>query len=168
MLKKLFLYFAIMTGSLFFFLIFVLVFLNAIEISCTRQVDETFTCNTKTLLLGRFPILERETTQIVDVDIFDDGCSDGCSYRAEFITSNGAQVPVNEVYTDYDPVSTQVNELKSHIGSGNASFEYTIEPIWWILYLLGGLFLMEVVILTLTMGAGVVREYIANRDQSPE
>lgn len=168
MLKKLFLYFAIMMGSLFFFLIFVLVFLNATEIRCTRQADETFTCNTQTLLLGRFPIFEREITRIVDVDIFDDGCSDGCSYRAEFITSDGGQVPVNEVYTDYNPVSIQVKELKSRIGSGNASFEYTIEPIWWVMYLLGGLFVMEAVILTLTMGAGAVREYLASRDQLPQ
>ena len=148
-------------------LIFVLVFLNGTEIACSRQADETFTCNTKALLLGRFPMFEREITQIVDVDIFDNGCSDGCSYRAEFITSDGGQVPVNEVYTDYDPVSTQVNDLKSRIGSGNASFEYKIEPIWWVMYLLGGLFLMEAVILTSTMGAGVVREYIASRDQLP-
>ena len=167
MLRKLFLYFAIMTGSLLFFLIFVLVFLNGTEIRCIRQADETFTCNTKTLLLGRFLMFEREITQIVDVDIFDDGCSDGCSYRAEFITSDGGQVPVNEVYTDYHPVSTRVKELKSRLTSAEASFEYKIEPIWWVLYLLGGLFLMEAVILTLTMGAGAVREYIASRDQLP-
>jgi hypothetical protein len=104
----------------------------------------------------------------VDVDIFDDGCSDGCSYRAEFITSNGKQIPVNEVYTDYNPVSKRVNDLKSQMNSGESSFEYKIEPLWWLVYLLGGLFLMEVVILTLTIGAGAVREYFANRDKLPQ
>jgi hypothetical protein len=167
MLKKIFLYFAILFGSLFFFLIFVLVFLNGTEIACSRQADQTFTCNTKTLLLNKFPMFEREIKQIVDVNIFDDGCSDGCSYRAEFITSDGKQIPVNEVYTDYKPVSIRVNELKDRMNSGDSSFEYKIEPLWWVLFLLGGLFLMEAVILTLTMGVSAVREYIASRDQLP-
>lgn len=168
MLKRLFLYFAIMSGSLFFFLIFVLVFLNGTEIACNRQGDGTFTCNTKTLLLGKYPVFGREITQIVGVDIFDDGCSDGCAYRAEFLTSDGGRVAVNEVYTDYNPVSKRVNDLKSRMTSGDSSFEYKIEPLWWVLYLVGGLFLMEAVILTLTMGAGAIREYIASRDQLPQ
>jgi hypothetical protein len=168
MLKRLLLYFAIMFGSLIFFLIFVLVFLNSTEIACSRQADGTFSCNTKTLLLDKFPMFEREIPQVVDVDIFDDGCSDGCSYRAEFITSDGGRVAVNEVYTDYNPVSKRVNELKSRINSGESSFEYKIEPLWWVLFLLGGLFLMEAVILTSTMGVGAVREYLANRDKLPQ
>ena len=164
MWKKLIIFFAILASSACFFLIFVLIFLNSTEIGCNRQADGSFTCTTRTLLLGKFPLFGREITQIVDVDIFDDGCSDGCGYRAEFITSDGRQVPVNEVYTDYNPVSSRVNDLKRRMNSGESSFEYTIEPLWWVLYLLGGLFLMEAIILTLTMGAGAVREYLANRD----
>ena len=164
MWKKLAIYFAILASSACFFLIFVLIFLNSTEIGCSRQIDGTFTCNTKTLLFGQYPMFGREITQIVDVDIFDDGCSDGCSYRAEFITSDGRQVPVNEVYTDYNPVVKRVDDLKSQMNSGESSFAYTIEPFWWVLYLLGGLFLIEAIILTLTMGAGAVREYLANRD----
>ena len=167
MLKRLFLYFALLFGSLLFFLLFVLIFLNSTEIACSRQADASFTCHTQTLVLDRFPMFQREITQIVDVDLFDDGCSDGCSYRAEFITSDGGHVAVNEVYTDYKPVSKRVNDLKSRMSSGEASFEYKIEPLWWVLYLLGGLFLMEVVILTATMGIGAVRDYMANRDKLP-
>lgn len=165
MLKKLLTYFAILTSSACFFLIFVLIFLNATEISCNRQADRTFTCHTQTLLLGKFPIFGRDVTQIVDVDIFDDGCSDGCAYRPEFLISDGRRVAVNEVYTDYNPVSKRVNDLKSRMNSGESSFEYRIEPPWWVLLLLGGLFLMEVVILTLTMGVRAVRDYMANRDK---
>jgi hypothetical protein len=153
---------------LFFFLIFVLVFLNGTEVACRKQADGTFTCNTKTLLLNKFPMFEREIIRVVDVDIFDDGCSDGCAYRAEFITLDGGQVPVHEVYTDHKPVSDRVNELKNLMNSGDSSFEYKIEPLWWVLFLLGGLFLMEAVILTLTMGVGTVREYMANRDKLPD
>ena len=168
MLKKLFVYFAILLGSASFFLIFVLIFLNATEISCSRQSDQTFTCHTQTLLLGKFPIFSRDVTRVVDVDIFDDGCSDGCSYRAEFITQDGGHVAVNEVYTDRNPVSKRVNELKSLMASGEPDFEYKIEPIWWVLYLVGGLFLLEVVILTLTTGIGILRQFLANRDKLPE
>ena len=164
MWRKLFIYFAILASSVCFFLMFVLIFLNSTEIGCSRQADGTFTCNAKTLLLGQYPMFGREITQIVDVDIFDDGCSDGCGYRAEFIISDGRQVPVNEVYTDSNPVVKRVNDLKSRMNSGESSFEYRIEPLWWVLYLLCGLFLMEAVILTLTMGRGAIREYLANRD----
>jgi hypothetical protein len=165
MWKKLFIYFAVLASSAFFFLIFVLIFLNSTEIGCNMRADRSFTCTTKTLLFGKFPMFGREIDQIVDVDIFDDGCSDGCGYRAEFITSDGKQVPVNEVYTDYNLVVKRVNDLKSRMNSGESSFEYRIEPLWWVLYLLCGLFLMEAVILTLTMGRGAVREYLANRDR---
>ena len=116
-------------------------------------------------MLGRFPAFGKEVTDIVDVDIFDDGCFEGCSYRAEFITSNGGRVAVNEVYTDYNPVSKRVNDLKSLIKSGQPSFEYNIEPLWWVAYLLGGLFLIEALVLTMTMGVRAVRGYLANRDR---
>lgn len=168
MLKRLLLYFAILSGSLCFALIFALVFLNGTEIACHKQADGTFTCNTKTLLLGRFPIFGREITDVVDVGIFDDGCVDGCSYRAEFITADGQQVPINEVYTDRGPVSRRVNDLKELMDSGDSSFEYKIQPLWWVAFLVGGLFLMEAVIVTLTMGVGAVREYFANRDKIPQ
>ena len=164
MWKKLFTYFAILASSACFFLVFVLIFLNSTEIGCSRQPDGTFICTTRTLLLGKIPMFGREITKIVDVDIFDDGCSDGCSYRAEFITSEGMQVPVNEVYTDYNPVATRVNDLKRRMNSGESSFEYNIKPPWWVLFLLGGLFLMEAIILMLTVGRSAVREYLANRD----
>jgi hypothetical protein len=164
MWKKLIIYFAILASSACFFVIFVLIFLNSTEIGCSRQLDGTFTCTTKTLLFGKFPMFGRETSQVVDVNIFDDGCSDGCSYRAEFITSDGRQVPVNEVYTDHSIVVKRVNDLKNRLNSGESGFQYRIEPSWWVLYLLCGLFLVEAVIVTLTLGSGAVREYLANRD----
>ena len=164
MWKKLIIYLAILTSSACFFLVFVLIFSNGTQIACSRQGDGTFTCSTKTLLLGKFPTFGREVSQIADVDIFDDGCSDGCGYRAEFITSDGRRVPVNEVYTDHNPVVKRVNDLKRQMNSGQSSFVYEIEPLWWVLYLVGGLFLMEAIIITLTLGVGAVREYVAKRD----
>jgi hypothetical protein len=164
MWKKLIIYFATLGSSACFFVIFVLIFMNSTEIGCSKQLNGMFTCTTRTLLFGKLTTSGRETTQIVDVNIFDDGCSDGCSYRAEFITSDERRIPVNEVYTDYNPVAKRVEDLKRQMNSGEASFEYIIEPSWWVLYLLGGLFLMEAVIVTLTIGVGAVREYLMKRD----
>jgi hypothetical protein len=163
--KKLLIYLAAMFGSVVFLLVFVLVFVNSTDIACQRQADQTYTCQRQTLLLGRFPTFKRETTQIVDVDIFDDGCSDGCGYRAEFILSSGDQVAVNEVYTDYSPVSIQTMEMKRLLHSGQSSFEYNIKPAWWVLYLLGGLFVMDILILTLTLGLGALREIFVYRTE---
>lgn len=168
MLKRLLLYFALLSGSLCFAAIFALIFLNGTQIACNRQSNRTFTCNTKTLVLGRFPMFERETTDIVDVGIFDDGCVDGCSYRAEFITADGQQVAVNEVYTNRGPVNKRVNDLQDLMNSGKSSFEYEVKPLWWVAFLIGGLFLMEFLILTSTMGVGAIREYFASRDKLPQ
>lgn len=167
MLKKLFIYFAALAGSVLFFLIFVLVFVNSTEITCVQQPDQTYTCQRQTYLLGEFPTFNKEITHIVDATLVDDGCSDGCSYRTEFITSDGRQVPLNEVYTDRNPVSIQTNDLKSLLHSGQDRFDYEVPPLWWVLYLLIGLFLMDIVILTLTLGLGAVKDYFAQRDQLP-
>ena len=165
MLARFLTFLAILFGSACFFLLFALIFLNATVIACTRQADDTYTCNLQTLVLGRFPAFGREVADIVDVDIFDDGCFEGCSYRAEIITSAGGRVAVTEVYTDYNPVQKRVTELKSLLNGGQSSFEYNIEPLWWVAYLLGGLFLIEALVLTVTMGAGALRGYLANRDR---
>lgn len=167
MLKKLFIYFAALAGSVLFFLIFVLVFVNSTEITCVQQPDQTYTCQRQTYLLGEFPTFNKEITHIVDATLVDDGCSDGCSYRTEFITSDGRQVPLNEVYTDRNPVSIQTNDLKSLLHSGQDRFDYEVPPLWWVLYLLIGLFLMDIIILTLTLGLGAVKDYFAQRDQLP-
>ena len=167
MLKKLFIYFAALAGSVLFFLIFVLVFVNSTEITCVQQPDQTYTCQRQTYLLVKLPSFHKEIAHIVDATVVDDGCSEGCAYRTEFITSDGSQVALNEVYTDYSPVSIQTNEIKSLLHGGRASFEYNIQPPWWVLFLIVGLFLMDIVILTLTLGLGAVKDYFAQRDQLP-
>ena len=167
MLKKLLIYLAALAGSVLFFLLFTLIFMNGIQIHCDRQADQTYDCQHQTLLLGRFPTFSKEIDHVVDATLVDDGCSDGCSYRTEFITSDGRQVPLNEVYTDRNPVSIQTNDLKSLLHSGQDNFDYEVPPLWWVLYLLIGLFLMDIIILTLTLGLGAVKDYFAQRDQLP-
>lgn len=67
-LKKLITCLAILGSSVCFFLILALIFLNATQISCTRQRNRTFTCHTQTSLPGQFPLFSRDVTHIVDVD----------------------------------------------------------------------------------------------------
>jgi hypothetical protein len=166
-MKKLFVYIAALAGSTIFMLLFVVIFVNSTDLACALQADQTYTCRVQTLLLGRFPTFQKEVTRVVDVIIVDDGCSDGCAYRAEFVTSDGGQTALNEVYTDYNPVSRQIVEIKRLLHGRQASFEYSIEPQWWVVYLLGGLFIMDILILTFTFGLGAVREFLAQRDQLP-
>lgn len=164
-MKKLLVYIAALAGSTIFMLLFVVIFVNSTDLACALQADQTYTCRVQTLLLGRFPTFQKEVTRVVDVIIVDDGCSDGCAYRAEFVTSDGGQTALNEVYTDYDPVSRQVMEIKRLLHGRQASFEYSIEPQWWVVYLLGGIFLLDAVVLTLTLGGNALKDYLAHRGE---
>lgn len=167
MFRKLIIYFAGLLGSLIFFSIFVLVFLNGTQVDCSRQDDRTHTCVVQNLLLDRFITSKREIRRIVSVETFDDGCFDGCAYRTEFITANGETFPLTDVYTDFNPVEEQTTELRALLHSERATFEYHCAPAWWVAFLLGGLFLMDVFILTAVFGRGAWIEYLANRDALP-
>ncbi len=164
-MNKLLLYFLVLSSSVVFFAIFVLVFLNSTAVQCTQQADDTYTCALQTLLLGAIPAFDREVTRVVDAETFEDGCFEGCAYRTEFILADESTVPLTETYTDQNPVNIQTAELKKLLTSGKTSFEYTKEPMWWLAYLLAGLFLMEFVIMTFVLGIPAFREYQASRPQ---
>jgi len=167
MLKKLFLYILILGGSLVFFSIFVLVFLNGTALHCVQQPDQTYTCTAQTLLLGKFPTFNRQIEQVTGARTASDDCNDGCSYRTEFTQADGSSTPLNEVYSDKGPVERQTNELNSLLKNDKAEFDYYRKPLWWVAYLIGGLFLMEFVMLTFGMGASAFREYLRTRDTLP-
>ncbi len=165
MSKHFLIYAAAMFASLLFLLLMALIFVNSTEVACQRQADATYTCEVQTLLLGEFPTFSKEITQVVAVDTFDDGCNDGCGYRVEFITADGERAALNEVYTDYNPVAAQTADLKCLLQNGQARFEYTLEPTWWLLYMLGGIFIVDAVVLTLTLGGNALKSYLAHRDE---
>lgn len=162
-MNKLLLYFLILSSSLVFFLIFAVVFLNGTAVQCTQQADETYTCSIQTLLLGAIPTFSSEVTRVVDAETFEDGCFEGCAYRTEFILADESTVPLTETYTDQNPVNIQTAELKKLLTSGQASFEYKKEPMWWVAYLIGGLFIMDLLITTFVLGIPALREYEASR-----
>jgi len=146
MIRKIIIFLATLFGSLCFGLLFVVIFVNATEVDCRLQADETYTCKSRTLLLGQIQTFTRETTDIVDIKIERDSCDDGCSYRAEFVTAQGSQVPLSEVYTDEGPVVQQVNELRPQLTQREEAITYRAEPPWWVLLLVGGLTLMSMLL----------------------
>jgi hypothetical protein len=130
---------AMFFGSLCFGLLFIVIFMNARDISCDRQADQTYTCQFKTLFFGKIQISEREVEGIVDIVKERDSCDDGCSYRAEFVTNTGKREPLSVVWTDEGPVLEQVNAIGSQIDSGVEHIIHHTDPPWWVLYLVGGL-----------------------------
>lgn len=133
---------AVFFGSLCFGLLFIVIFINATELDCTRQSDNSYACRITKLFFGKYQISQRVVDNITNITMEDDGCSDGCSYRAEFITSDGNQQPLNSVYTDRAPVAQQVNTIKSQMASRSEKIVYRADPPWWVLFLVGGLTLM--------------------------
>ena len=153
MLRKLITFAAVIAAELCFGLIFVLVFVNTTEVACALERDETYTCRVQTLLLGRVRIFDRLVERVEDIVVEED-CSDGCSYRAEFVTADGQQVPVSEVWTDRGPVERQADELRQQMDRGANPVLYTVEPSWWVLWLVGGLTLMGLLLSPLVFLTG--------------
>jgi hypothetical protein len=136
-------------GSLCFGLLFIAIFTNATEIDCAHQLNKSYTCQFRTLFLGKILISKRQAENIVDIKMERDYDSEtGTSYRAEFVTSDGDQIPLSVVWTDFEPVSDQVNSIGSQIHSGADQITYRVEPSWWVLYLIGGLTIMSMLLST--------------------
>jgi hypothetical protein len=145
---------AMFMGSLCFGLLFILIFMNSTDINCHRQANETYTCQFKTLFFGRVQIREREIENIVDIVKERDICDDGCSYRAEFVTSEGDREPLSSVWTDEGPVLEQVNTIGSQMDAGVVQITYHNDPPWWVLYLVGGLTAMAMLLSPLMLMKG--------------
>jgi hypothetical protein len=128
----------------------VVIFVNSTEVDCRLQSDEAYTCQIRTLLLGKVQLRDRNVKDIVDITMVRDSCDDGCSYRAEFVTAEGRQVPLSEVYTDQRPVAEQVNTLGSQMKRQVDRIVYKAEPPWWVLALIGGLTLLMLLLSPLT------------------
>ena len=145
---------AMFFGSLCFGLLFIVIFMNSTDVNCVRQANETYTCHFKTLFFGKVQVREREVENITDIVKERDSCDDGCSYRAEFVTSNGRQEPLSVVYTDEGPVLEQVNTIGSQMHSGAEQIDYRSDPPWWVLYLVGGLTVMSMLLSPLMFLSG--------------
>ena len=133
-------------GTFCFAMIFVVAFMNSRELDCVRQPDESYTCRVVTKFFDRFQTSDRTFDHVVDIVTMTDDCDEGCSYRAEFVTSDGGYYPLSTVWTDEGVVLKQVNEIKSQISRQSQLIHYKVNPPWWVLYLIGGLSVMSLVI----------------------
>jgi len=129
-------------GSICFGLLFIVIFVNATQVNCIRQPAGTYTCQLRTLFLGRFPTFNRIVQNVTDINMAENDDEHGVSYRAEFATTDGGSVPLDSTWTDYGPVSQQVTAISSQMASGADQVQYTANPPWWVLFLVGGLSLM--------------------------
>src|SRR5215510_15520350 len=128
MMNRLLRFILVAVSSLCFGLLFIVIFINATELDCNRQSDNSYSCHITKLFFGKYKISERVVDKVVNVTMVDDGCSDGCSYRAEFVTTDGNQQPFNNVYTDRGPVARQVDAITSQIDSGIEHISYRADP----------------------------------------
>jgi hypothetical protein len=150
MLRKTLTFLTICFGSLFLGMLFVLIFVNATEVNCRLQPDRSYTCQTRTLLLGKVQTFTGRIEHVVDITMQRDSCDDGCAYRAEFVSAEGRQEPLSQVYTDQAPVLQQVNTIRAQMNSHAEQISYKSDPPWWVLFLVGGLTLMAMLLSPLT------------------
>ena len=129
-------------GSICFGLLFIVIFVNATQVNCIRQSAGTYTCQLRTLFLGKYLLSQRNIQNVTGINIAESQDQDGTSYRAEFATSSGGSVPLSSTWTDYGPVSQQVTAISSQMTSSADQILYTANPPWWVLFLIGGLVIM--------------------------
>ncbi len=139
MKNRIVLFLAIFFGSLCVGLFSILLFVNATQVDCVKQGDGSYTCHLRTLILGQVPAFGSEIQNVVGIQVVEDDSGDGISYRAEFSTTDGKSIPLDSTWTDYNPVSQQVSAIGSQMDSGADHVSYTVEPSWWVLFLIGGL-----------------------------
>ena len=147
MARKLLLYLALIAGIVLCSGIFILIFSNSVEVHCLRESGSEPSCRITRKLMGRIPVSNRDVLGVVDVQV-DETCDEGCSYRAELITSNGQSVPINDVYTDRHIVSRQVDAVDGFLSSSATSLDYT-EPVqWWVVWMLAIMDLIGIAVVT--------------------
>ena len=133
-------------GSICFGLLFIVIFVNATQVNCIKQPTGTYTCQLRTLFLGKYPIFNRIVQNVTGINMAENDDEHGVSYRAEFATTDRGSVPLSEVWTDYGPVSQQVTAISSQMDSGADQVQYMANPPWWVLFLIVGLVIMMVLL----------------------
>lgn len=154
MRSKLVIFFMTFFGSLCFGLIFVVIFVHSTQLNCLRQTAGVYTCQIRTLFLGKIPVFQHDVQNVTGIAIAEDDSADGTSYRAEFSTANGPSVPLSEIWTDYGPVSQQVSAIGSQMDRGAAQVSYVDNSPGWVLILIGGLTILGILLSPLSFLKG--------------
>lgn len=139
MIPKIFILFLSMIGTVVFTAVFVFIFANSVNMTCTKQQDNTFTCQVEKRLLDQVPTSRYTISGVIGASTEED-CDDGCSYRTELLTVDGGRQAFNDVYTDFAPVQERTNEINARIKqSDGPAFSVTEGIQWWLVIMLGGM-----------------------------
>ena len=150
MVRNVLTYLAVIAGIVVFSGFFVFIFANSTEIQCLREAGREPACSITKKFLGRVPISDRDVLGVTDVQM-DESCDeDGCSYRAELVTSAGRSVPVNDVYTSRGLVLRQIGAFEAFLSGTDTSFSY-VEPVsWWVVGMILAMDLVGLVIVSVS------------------
>lgn len=146
MMRRILTYLAMLAGVAAFSGLFVVIFGNSTRVSCARDTGQAPNCRITKALLGKVPVSSRDILGVSDIQL-DRTCDDSCAYRAVLVTAGGEGIPLNEVYTDKDPVLRQMDAFSTFLNGSSTSFEYE-EPVpWWVVALTGGMGLIGMAVL---------------------
>ncbi len=116
-------------------------FIQSSDLNCTKQTEQNYNCQITKKFFGTITLSDRKV-EVVDIVNAENCDLEGCSYRAEFVTSHGGRVPLTINYTDTHTAGKQVSEIKSKMSRGEQTITYRSEPSWWVLFMIGGMSLM--------------------------
>lgn len=119
--------------------LFVFLFANSTEVQCVREAGREPDCRITKKFLGQTQISNRDVLGVTSVRMNESCDEDGCSYRAELVTSTGRSVPVNDVYTDRGTVARQIDAFAGFLDGTDDSFEYVQPVAWWVVIMLVGM-----------------------------
>lgn len=149
MIRRIFFLFVSMLSTVLFFGFFMFIFANSIQMRCQSQSDKTFNCQIEKKLLGQVTTSRRVVMGVIAAQTVQDCDSDGCSYRTELQTVNGASEPFDDVYTDrntVNPVTEKIN--KSIRQSDGPDFSINADFQWWLVIMLSVMALVSLLVET--------------------
>jgi hypothetical protein len=164
MAKKILIPLAIMAGIVVCLLLFLILVGNSIDLKCMRSQGQGTTCQISQEFLGRISTSSRTVTDVMTAQV-EQNCNgnNGCSYRPILVTSSGDSFPVNNIFTNYGPVTQQVSQISALLQGSQQDFELKMDPpwSWWPAILsagIGGIGLFMVLILMIKNLIGMVRK----------
>jgi hypothetical protein len=160
MIKTIFILFLSMLGTILFCALFLFIFANGVHMVCERQPNGTLTCNIEKKLFDRVTTFKQTVNGVTGAHVAKNCDSDGCSYRTELSTMNGESVPVNDVYTDYDP--DKAARINNFMQGNDSSFTLDDPMQLWVVLLVGGMGLVGLGIETM-MVFGEAYKWFVNR-----
>jgi hypothetical protein len=137
MIKRIFILFLSMLGTVLFFGLFMFIFANSVQMRCQDEPGKNFTCTIEKKLMNQLVTSRRVVTGVTSARTVQDCDSDGCSYRSELQTANGGSEPFDDVYTDHDPVAKITDQINAGIRRNDGGFSVNADLQWWLVIMLG-------------------------------